>query len=597
MLLTEVSVFKTVFRWFFSLLDGIVYDLFGMLLKAYFGLANVEFAGPAINALKARIYIFVTIFMVFRVTISLLQAMVNPDVANDKKAGVGTVVSRVGISLLLLVAVPVLMDNILFGEINGRSNQEVIASIIPRLILGGSANDAMNNSDVQSNIGQHIASSALNSFFTIDEECGEGEEYKLDNMKVSSIVNHVNDKCETEHKTKFYKYEYSMGFSTICGVIMVIMLIGYSLDLVTRMLKLQILEILAPIPIIAYVDPGKGKDNLFSTWLKTLVSTYCEFFIKLATLYFVIFIMISFIQNKDAMIPDSVGLVEKGYMIVIVIIGLLLALQQLPQFISTLFGIKYQGMGAGLGTLLGAAAGFAAGGLTGALAGGASGMADGGKSGTMAAINKGKDAGKKTRRGQQISADREQRYRDKLAKKLGLSEAKDIAQQNLNNAEIEEARAKEELDAAQAKFDAAPENVKGEYYEDLAKARQNYANKKQFTADMREKYETASSNKSDPVKARAKGYGATKLESGARYVANHFGSKMSSAGRTVKDNIANTGFGQFVGDVAEKVSDTKVGKGISTFSGHVNETQQNIASTKKVSGETDNPEKVFPNKK
>ena len=184
-----------------------------MLLKAYFGLANVEFAGPAINALKARVYIFVTIFMVFRVTISLLQAMVNPDVANDKKAGVGTVVSRVGISLLLLVAVPVLMDNILFGETNGRSNQEVIASIVPRLILGGSANDAMRNSDIQSNVGQHIASSALNSFFTIDEECGEGEEYKLDNMKVSSIVNHVNDKCETEHKTKFYKYEYSMGFS------------------------------------------------------------------------------------------------------------------------------------------------------------------------------------------------------------------------------------------------------------------------------------------------------------------------------------------------------------------------------------------------
>ena len=135
MLLTEATFWWKILRGISGFLDGVVYGLFGMLIKTYFNISNIKLAGPAISAFKLRVYIFVSIFMVFRVAISLLQAMVNPDIANDKKAGAGTVVYRVAVSILLLVAVPVLMDNILFGETNGTSNQQIIASIIPKLIL------------------------------------------------------------------------------------------------------------------------------------------------------------------------------------------------------------------------------------------------------------------------------------------------------------------------------------------------------------------------------------------------------------------------------------------------------------------------------
>ena len=544
MILSDAGFVWKAIRGIFGLLDEIIYSLFGMLIRAYFQLSEVSFAGPAINALKTRVYIFITIFMIFRVAISLLQAMVNPDVANDKKAGVGTVVSRVAVSLMLLVAVPVLMDNILFGETNGKSHQQIIASIVPRLILGGSANDAMSNSDVQSNIGQHIASSAFSAFFTIDEDCGEGEEFKLTNMKVSSIGNHVNDTCEAEHKSKYFKYNYSMGLSTVCGVIMVVIIIGYSLDLVSRMIKLQVLEILAPIPIVAYVDPGKGKDNLFSTWLKTLISTYCEFFIKLASLYFIIFIMVSFIQNKDAMIPDEVGLLEKGYMIVIVIIGLLLALQQLPQFISTMFGIKYEGMGAGLSTLLGGAAGFVTGGLSGALAGASLGAQDGGKSGALGMINKGKDAGKRTTTGKQKELNKLTKADNKLRDKYHLNDIKDDRERDLDNANSDLARAQHNYDMA--KETGFYQNENGSYNGEMAaeKAFEDLQIAKSAQAKAQKAYDKAKKYADDPHKAIAEGRVSTRVGAVVKYAARSVRNEAEQA-------FMDSGLGHAVGAVAE----------------------------------------------
>lgn len=424
MILSEASFGIKLVRSILGGLDSVIFNIFGMLIKVYFGLSEMKILSEgAVSALKSRVYIFVTVFMVFKIAISFLQAMVNPDLAHDRKAGLGPIITRIFTSLILLVFVPIAMDGILFGSTNGRSNQEIIASIVPKIILGPATSSVTDNSEVQDNIGQHIASSAFNAFFTVDEDCGEGEEYRLDNMKVTSIANHVNDVCEAEHKQKYFKYNYAFGVSTICGVVMVIMLLGYSLDIVSRLLKLQMLEVLAPIPIVSYIDPGKGKDNLFNTWLKTLVSTYCDFFIKLATLYFVIFLMVSFINNVGNIIPSEFNLVEKGYAIVIVIIGLLIALTQLPKFIYTIFGLKYEGISAGLGTLLGAAGGFATGGLLGAVSGAKAGLneANSGKA-SIDTLNRGKQAGMKTpdgvhdnQRALEIQAARQERINNRQA--------------------------------------------------------------------------------------------------------------------------------------------------------------------------------------
>lgn len=563
-LLKGVGFLETGIRSFVAVLDGIIYGLFGMLIKAYFKMSEIDLLVPALQEMKTRLYIFVAIFMIFRVTISLLQAMVNPDIANDKKNGIGNLVSRVVISLVLLVAVPVLMDNILFGSTNGVSNQQIVASIIPKIILGSSG-DAMSDEGNQENIGQHIASATYNAFFTIDEDCGEGEEYKLDNMKVSSIVEHVADKCENEHKDKYYKYNYSYLISTICGAVMIIMIIGYSLDVVTRILKLQVLQVLAPIPIVAYIDPGKGKDTLFSTWLKTLVSTYCDFFIKLASLYFVIFIMLLFIQNSSKFLTGD-NVVENGYILVMVIIGLLLALKQLPDFISSLFGVKSQGFGAGIGTFLGAAAGLAAGGLTGMVSGGLAGAADGGKN-ALGAVNKGKEAGKKTNTGKQREMNKQQKREDKLREKLGLQEEKNQAKDNLDVADNNLAEAQHDYDMAKEtgtyRDPSTGKVLEGDQAAYAAFQNLQTAKSKQSAAQKR--YDDAKKYYSEPRKAIAEGHAVGRFEAVKRYVA-----------RPISNKIDNSPVGKAVGNVTDWASKTAPGRAINSLDKTIKGEQQRV---------------------
>lgn len=64
----------------------------------------------------------------------------------------------------------------------------------------------------------------------------------------------------------------------IAGIALIVFILLLCVDVVVRNLKLMLLEMLAPIPIISYVDP---KDKIFNNWLKSYVSVYVDLFLKL----------------------------------------------------------------------------------------------------------------------------------------------------------------------------------------------------------------------------------------------------------------------------------------------------------------------------
>ena len=63
---------------------------------------------------------------------------------------------------------------------------------------------------------------------------------------------------------------------------MLVIMLFFTVDVAIRAIKLGILRIIAPIPIISYVDPKSAKDGSFNNWLKALISTFAELFIKTA---------------------------------------------------------------------------------------------------------------------------------------------------------------------------------------------------------------------------------------------------------------------------------------------------------------------------
>ena len=57
-------------------------------------------------------------------------------------------------------------------------------------------------------------------------------------------------------------------------LLIVVILLSFTIDVAVRAVKLAVLRLIAPIPIISYMDPKGSKDSAFNSWVKTLTSTY-----------------------------------------------------------------------------------------------------------------------------------------------------------------------------------------------------------------------------------------------------------------------------------------------------------------------------------
>ena len=89
------------------------------------------------------------------------------------------------------------------------------------------------------------------------------------------------------------KLSISSSFFPIAGITLtavVLLLINFCMDVAVRSIKLAFLQLVAPIPIISYIDPKSGKDGLFKKWYDMCFKTYLSLFIRLLALYFAIYI-------------------------------------------------------------------------------------------------------------------------------------------------------------------------------------------------------------------------------------------------------------------------------------------------------------------
>lgn len=150
-----------------------------------------------------------------------------------------------------------------------------------------------------------------------------------------------------------FKFDFIMAL--ICGIAVIVFLIILGIDLVVRGLKLLLLQVIAPIPIMCYMNP---KDKIFNQWIKMYTSVYAELFIKLAGVQIAIkligFLMLS--------VDNTPGVFLK----IIYLFGIFIFAKAVPDLLIKLFGLE-KGSGsfkeaaglakAGLGFGVGAAAG------------------------------------------------------------------------------------------------------------------------------------------------------------------------------------------------------------------------------------------------
>lgn len=393
-------------------LDNIVYGLIPQIYKLFVYLSQINFFGSTddqnvLQSLINHIYVLLGIFMLFKVSFSLLQYLVDPNAFRDNSKGIGKLVTNVLVALVLLVSVPSIFNAAMYVQ-----TQIIQSNAIGQLILGtnasGEGHPALTtdnkispdgveemakdlqfmvfgafyslNLDSDKIVGDEVTqgpfypcngtSGVFGSVDVANEQCLEAIQGQLDEnddalaygVDLYSFFKHraspdapIEDDREFAHFDKLlgwkidgeYVIRYFPFISTAAGIYIVLLLISFSIDIAVRAIKLCFLQMIAPIAIVSYIDPkesiGSGK---LHGWIKECASTYFSLFLRLATV-FLVMLLVSLISSSvlsDGVISEQIT--DSSYSIWIylfLVIGAFMFAKQLPKILENIFGMKGTG--------------------------------------------------------------------------------------------------------------------------------------------------------------------------------------------------------------------------------------------------------------
>lgn len=399
---SEPGIIYDGLRSFCTIFDGIATTLLGGIYKVFFLVANATIvSGDVIKVFYSRIQLILGILMIFKLAMSILNIIINPDSIKDQKQGPSKIVTRIVVALFMLtLVIPINIPNaadkslnayinehgILFGFLYKAQDSILSENILAKLILGTSSNSTADDMDVNnlSDVGNVMASTVLKVFIRINVKddtqppCEDSKtcenticaaevnesHYAEENIDPQVILSHINDSCGSGSSER-YAFGYTPIIGAVVMLIMTIVITGFTVDIAVRAIKLAILRMVAPVPIISYINPPKQGGGAFDNWTKSLISTYADLFARLAIVYFGLF-MIQIIMNggMDIFGSNVQGFTfTSGVAFIFVILGILVFMKQAPQFIKDVLGIKGKPMGnvgfssmmAGTASLLGGA--------------------------------------------------------------------------------------------------------------------------------------------------------------------------------------------------------------------------------------------------
>lgn len=357
--------------------DWVLFKLVSALFSLIMEIVDAKiFTSLNIDELITKVYIIVGVLMLFKLVISAIQYLINPDTFDDKEKGLFGILQRMAISVALLALFPVVFDYAM-------KMQSVVVAQLPKLILG-----AQYDTYDKSKIGEEIsftivsnfiypatdvlpayvslkgASNVLETIMTLgvknivdtalapDKGITVGENGSIHDL--DSFLKYGTSGCSFILPLPTCDFLYIPVLPLLVGIYMCFVLLSAAIDVVVRLIKLNIIRILAPIPITGYVF---NKEKL-TKFLKTFLQVYADLFIRLAAIYFTLFLLKFVVGELKAgiAVTNTTDWVLSAAVKVMVIIGILVFAKKAPKFITDLLGIE--GVGESIGDMFKRAGGL-----------------------------------------------------------------------------------------------------------------------------------------------------------------------------------------------------------------------------------------------
>ena len=368
--------FLGIIRGLFAAIDKVVIWLIESLYDLIFQISSVQvFDNASLAAFANRITVILSIFMIFKLSLSFLNYIVNPDAMTDKSKGFSKLIQNIAVALVLLVSYQFLFDKAM------ELQQKIVDNnTVPKLIIGSVGKNVKNsstisfplfsafvvpNNDILYSTSTDPNLTGCRSYSRYIEGskpsatcdlwgAGYQDNVATDNSTVGTntntqmdyIVEHQDTNALLDFllrikKGDIFAFDYKFIISTICGAFAALVLLSFCMDVAVRIIKLYFLRLIAPIPIISYIDPIKG-EGIFKKWLSNVGKTYADVFIRLIAIFFAIFI-IQQVATQPALKDFNGNPIDNPFVIIFIIIGALMFAKQFPKLIQDITGISLDG--------------------------------------------------------------------------------------------------------------------------------------------------------------------------------------------------------------------------------------------------------------
>lgn len=348
------------FRKLFIYICKPIYGLIVYMYKTFYYIATTRFLkDDLIQQFSSNIYVLVSAVMLFAFSITILSAIVNPDLLTDNKKGVSALFKRSIIALALMVLVP-----FAFNELYDIQESVMSNSLIEKIVVGinyDCSPSTDSNCEIGGNGGQVIAGTLISSVLypagdEISVDADITDNYKKmvseDIRYIGKIAKDINVTVDndTELKLHFDDDEYAFHFdgliAIVAGLAIVYILTIYAIDVAVRVFKLAFLELTAPVSIVAYVGAG---DKILSSWFKELGKTYAELFVRIVAIAFYLFLLHNLDTFMEAFTSSDSDLTF--ILKVFLMLGMLIFVKQVPDMLSRIFGVDIKSKGGIAGRL------------------------------------------------------------------------------------------------------------------------------------------------------------------------------------------------------------------------------------------------------
>ncbi len=336
--------------WF---LAKIIYGLIPDVYAIFEFFAKQEFftRGELAN-LWNNLYVVMSVLVLFAIGIKLISAIVNPDALDGKDSPKKKNAKRSFFDAIIAVFLIILIP-MGFSLLTSLQTELIESKFIQKYIFGITF-----TAESQSSVGQLLAYQTLSAFLypctdtdgTCNPEDGQNAMNALswDIKKMGLYIKSEDLKSDALNDGAWHSNTvvYHPVLGLVAGGLVLYQVVLMALDMALRSAKLALLELMLPIILGAFIFDRE----ILTKWVKEFISTYLGAFLKLIAVTMMVLglsrINIFFESFENSMSKEVVdNNVAKGLLRLILMMGILRLVKEVPNIINKIFGtnIQYQG--------------------------------------------------------------------------------------------------------------------------------------------------------------------------------------------------------------------------------------------------------------